>query len=85
MDECLQVLDERKECPNDEILVQQVRLQLIVEKTTLGPFHDAAIESPENARGPPSLYLETVHGQLLDIKTKLLAQPQTDGKLLSAN
>jgi hypothetical protein len=85
MEECLQVLDEIKECPNDEILVQQVRLQLIVEKMALGTFHDAAMESPEHAREPPSLYLETVHTQFLDIKTKLLAQPQTDGKLLSAN
>jgi hypothetical protein len=85
MDECLQVLDERKECPNDETLVQQVRLQLIVEKMALGPFHDTAIESPENGKGPLSVYLETVHAQLLDIKTKLIAQPQTDGKLLPAN
>jgi hypothetical protein len=85
MDECLQVLDERKECPNDEILVQQVRLQLIVEKMALGTFHDPAIESPEHARAPLPLYLETVHAHLLDIKTKLLAQPQTDGKLLSTN
>ncbi|OQV07342.1 hypothetical protein CLAIMM_11793 [Cladophialophora immunda] len=31
MEECLVILDEKKECPNDAILVQQVRLQLIVE------------------------------------------------------
>ncbi|KAF2807184.1 uncharacterized protein BDZ99DRAFT_500451 [Mytilinidion resinicola] len=32
MEECLIILDEKKECPNDAILVQQVRLQLIVER-----------------------------------------------------
>jgi hypothetical protein len=85
MDECLQVLDDRKECPNDEILIQQVRLQLIVEKMALETCHDAAMESPEHAREPQSLYLEAVHAQLLDIKTKLLAQPQIDGQLLSAD
>jgi hypothetical protein len=82
MDECLQVLEERKECPNDEVLVQQVRLQLIVEKMVLGTFHDAAMEFPEPARELPSLYPKIVYAQLHDIKTKLLAQPQTHGKLL---
>ena len=82
MDEDLQMLDERKECPNDDILVQQVRLQVIVEKMALGTLHDGAMESTEHTREPPSLYLETLHSELQDIKTKLLVQPHTDGKLL---
>jgi hypothetical protein len=32
MDACLRILDEKNECPNDAILVQQVRLQMIVER-----------------------------------------------------
>jgi hypothetical protein len=84
MNECLRLLDEAKECPNDEILVQQVRLQLIVEKRALGTFHDGAIESTENMGDPPSFYLERLHTQLQDIKTKILAQPQTNGKLFCA-
>lgn len=85
MDECLQVLDESKECPNDEILVQQVRLQLIIEKMAIGIVYDVAMESPEHARDLPSLYFAAVNAQLHDIKTKLLAQPQTDGKPLCAD
>jgi hypothetical protein len=85
MDESLQMLGQRKECYNDEILVQQVRLQLIVEQMARGTLHDGAMESIEHAREPLSLCLRTAHSQLQDIKTKLLAQPQTDGKLLCTN
>ena len=77
------MLDEGKECPNDEILVQQVRLQLIAEKTNLGTVYDEALESTEHRRESPSLYPKTICSQLRDIKTELLAQPQTDCKLLS--
>lgn len=45
MNECLQVVDERRERLTDEILVQQVRLQLIVEKVTLGTWNDGAMET----------------------------------------
>ena len=82
MDECLQMLDERKECLDDEILVQQVRLQLIAEKLALGTVYDGAIGRDEHTREPPSLYLENLRSQLQDIRTKLLTQPETDGKLL---
>ncbi|KAE8451746.1 hypothetical protein EG329_003203 [Mollisiaceae sp. DMI_Dod_QoI] len=76
MDECLQMLDERKECLNDEILVQQVRLQLIVEKMALSALHKAT-ESTEHTREPPPLYLQNLQSQLQAIKIKLLAQPDT--------
>ena len=82
MEECLQIVDERKECPNDEILVQQVRLQLLVEKMGQGTGRDGTMDSPAHTRGPPSLYSETLYSKLQDIKTHLLNQPQTDGKLL---
>jgi hypothetical protein len=32
LDECLQILDEQKECANDEILIQLVKMRLIIEK-----------------------------------------------------
>lgn len=81
MDECLQALDERKECLNDEILVQQVRLQLLIEKTALSTLHDGAMKSAEHTREPSSLYSESIHSQLQDIKIELLSRPKTDGKL----
>ena len=81
MDECLQILGETKECPNDEILVQQVRLRLIVEKTFWETSFDVAVDSTEHAREPSSLCLEALGSQLQDIKSQLLTQTQTDGKL----
>lgn len=45
MNECLQEVDERRECLTDEILAQQVRLQVIVEKVTLGTWNDGAMET----------------------------------------
>jgi hypothetical protein len=82
LDECLQILDESKECLNDEILVQQVRLQLIVEKMALGTMYGGVKESSEHTREHHFLSRETLHAQFQDIKTMLLAQTQTDGKLL---
>ena len=83
MDECLQILDERKECLNDEILVQQVRLQLILEKMTQGTLPDGAVEITEHTRETSFHPLETLHSRLHAIKTQLLDQPQIDGRLLS--
>jgi hypothetical protein len=85
MNECLHVLDEGKQCPNDEILVQLVRLQLIAEKTNLSTVYDEALESIEHGSESPSLYPETFRSQLQDIKTDLPDQPQIDGKLLSSS
>ena len=80
MDECLQMLDERNECPNDRILVQQVRLQLIVEKMALGTSHEGALESIEQSE-QTSFFLENLHSQLQSVKTSLLAKFQSNGKL----
>lgn len=83
MNEYLQVLDETQECLNDEILVQQVRLQLIVEKVTVGTWYDGVIETAEHIRAPPSFYLQALHSQLQEFKNKLSPQSQRNGKLSS--
>lgn len=85
MDECLQVLDETQECHTDEILVQQVRLQMIVEKVTLGTWYDGVIETAEHIRAPPSFYLQALHSQLQEVKNKLPPQSQRNGKLSFTN
>jgi hypothetical protein len=79
MGECLQILDETKECPNDEILVQQVRLQLIVERINLGTWDEGA-EPPEQNREPSPLYLQALHSQLQEVKNKLPPESQNNGK-----
>jgi hypothetical protein len=81
MDECLQVLDETKECPNDEILVHQVRLQLIIERMALCVSQDRAIKPMENEEYS-SVYLQSLHSQLQGVKVDLLAGFQNNGKVL---
>lgn len=71
MDECLQILDQTKECPNDEILVQQVKLQLIVERLALSTPSKGAVEDTGH-REPGSFYLENLQSQLQTLKTSLL-------------
>ena len=79
MDECLQVLEESQECATDEILVQQVRLQLIVENVTLDAWNDKPIKTPL------SFYLQALHSQFQTVKNKLPAQSQCTGELSTAN
>ncbi|KAF7595463.1 hypothetical protein BBP40_005799 [Aspergillus hancockii] len=49
LDDCLKVLDDEKECLNDDILVQQVRLQRIAEAATRSTSHHGVIGTTENA------------------------------------
>jgi hypothetical protein len=85
MDECLQTLAEKQECPADEVLVQQVKLQLIVEKVAQIPWHDGEIENTESIRAPPALYLKALQSQLQEVKRKLPPELQRNGKLSSTN
>lgn len=81
MEECLQTLAEKQECPTDEVLVQQVRLQLIVGKVAQAPWHDGEIENAEPIRAPPAFYLKALQSQLQGIKSKLTPESQLNGKL----
>ena len=81
MDASLEMLEQKQECLNDEILVQQVRLQLIVEKTNLGIWHDETTENTEHTRAPPLFYFQGLQSQLQEIKNKLLYQSQQNGNL----
>ena len=74
MDECLRILDERQECATDEILVQQVRLQLLVERVTLDTWTDKPM------RAPLSFYLQALHSQFQEIKDKLPPHSQRTSK-----
>lgn len=85
MDECLRILDEWKECLADEILVQQVRLQLIVEKAALGTWNDGAMESAEHVKMPLSFYLQALHSQLREVKNSLSLQSQRNSEVSAAD
>ena len=71
MDECLQILDQTKGCLNDNILVQQVKLQLTIEKLALSTPSKGAVETT-GQRESGSFYLENLHSQLQALKTSLL-------------
>lgn len=74
MDDCLQILSDENECSNDEVLVKQVQLQLIIEKTNQQALYDGA-------REPTYTYLEGLYSQLQDIKESVLCKPQRNGRL----
>ncbi|KAI4285158.1 MAG: hypothetical protein L6R35_004724 [Caloplaca aegaea] len=71
LDECLEVLNEKHESPIDDILVQQVRMQLIVEKVTRGPWNDGAIKTAEHSNVPLCFYLNALQSQLQEVKSKI--------------
>lgn len=76
MEECLQVLDEAQECPYDQILVEQVRLQLIVEKMAL------CTSLAGNALFAESVKLQAqhLHAQLQGIRARILDEFADNGK-----
>jgi hypothetical protein len=78
MDECLQVLDEEKECPNDHILVQQVRLQLVAEKAAALASNNNKGKSAEQ-RQTSLQHVEILHPELLEVKTNILHGSQNHG------
>lgn len=81
MDECLEILDERKECLNDDFLVQQVRLHLILEKLALGTLFNSTMDSIDHRRLVVS-YNEKLYFQFQVLKTSLLKGSSRNGKLL---
>lgn len=71
LDECLRMLDEKKECSNDEILVQQVRLQFIAEEAARSMWHGRHVSSGNEV---------DFHAQLENAKASLLANSPKKGE-----
>lgn len=81
MDECLRILSANPDCPNDETLVQQVRLQLIVEK--VGHWQEGATENgTESAKAPPSFFLQALKSQVQEVSTQTSFHSQSNGTLI---
>ncbi|PWY70281.1 hypothetical protein BO70DRAFT_299324 [Aspergillus heteromorphus CBS 117.55] len=76
MDECLHVLSEHPECLNDEVLIHQVRLQLINEKIHLSDWHGGLAATHEPLKAPTSLYLHAMESQLGAAQNKLSLHSQ---------
>ncbi|KAF7155365.1 hypothetical protein CNMCM5623_007436 [Aspergillus felis] len=73
MKECLEVLTERKETPNDAVLVQLVRIQLVVDKVIRRSWDESGItaECLDNPRLPTSFFIQTMQQQLQSIKGRI--------------
>ena len=82
MEECLQTLAAEQECPLDEVLVQQVRLQLVVEKVTQASWHEGWTVHGACAEVPPAFYIKALQSQLQDIKRGFSAESMRNGKLV---
>ncbi|KAK4654465.1 hypothetical protein QC762_403520 [Podospora pseudocomata] len=76
MEESLQFLTQRHEWEGDDLLVAQVKIQLIVEQ-----LNRATSQSIDNA--PPSYYLSALHTQLTNVKTQLPSHLQQNDTILS--
>lgn len=83
MDECLQMIDEKKECLNDDILVQQVRLQLFIERMSRDALQSVARDSTRNTREPTPHHAGglQLYSDLHEVRAQLLARPEIDGRL----
>lgn len=72
LDESLQIVGEQKECLNDDILVQLVRMRLIVEKNRT---RRASLNDTSDAVGPA----EDEGALFLDVKVEILESSPRDG------
>jgi hypothetical protein len=74
MDECLLVLSQQREWEGDDLLVAQVKVQLVVEQLTR-----VTSQSPDGI--PPAYVLATFRTQLQSTKAQLPVHLQHNGQL----
>lgn len=79
MDECLQVLTGSQDYPGDEILVTQVRLQLLTDIVTRAAEGVSYGGHSSQRSGTPSLYLKALHSDLATIKRSIPPNLQQNG------
>ncbi|KAL4744771.1 hypothetical protein BDW72DRAFT_74764 [Aspergillus terricola var. indicus] len=79
MADCLRRVEEQRECINDEILVQQVRLQQITDNISMAA---GLTPTSDSVQVPPAFYLRSMHNQLQSIQPRVAAQPQAHKILL---
>ena len=69
--DCLRQLSEDPECPEDEVLVLCVRMQLVVEKAVLSDWYENVFESSPRFQATPLLLFQTAFAQLEEVKNSL--------------
>jgi hypothetical protein len=73
MADCLRQVEEERECINDEILVQQVRLQQITDNISMTT---GLASTSDSIQVPPAFYLRSMHNELQSIQPRVAEQPQ---------
>jgi hypothetical protein len=76
-DECLNVLEEKKEYPTDNLLVHLVRLQLICNKGSALTLNDALGDADVGV--PTDLYVKTLKSQLDNLKHSVYPELASNG------
>lgn len=70
-DECLQILQETKECPNDELLVCLIRVQLISNKVSTISWNDTFPVGDGGKQFPREFYTHALRSQLEEVERSL--------------
>jgi hypothetical protein len=81
LDECLRLLEEKKDYPTDHLLVYLVRVQLICNKGAASTWND--IFGGVGTRVPADFYVETLKSQLDDLDRSIPLELKSNGILNS--
>lgn len=77
LDECLRLLEEKKDYPTDNLLVYLVRVQLICNQGAASTWNDifGAVET----RVPADFYVKTLKSQLDDLDRSIPPELKSNG------
>jgi hypothetical protein len=78
LDECLRILEERKEYPTDTLLVYCVRLQLINERVAQAPWNDSYGGAPSTRLA--EFHLNALQSQLETVKQRIPVELQSNSR-----
>lgn len=74
MSECLEMLTESRETPNDIVLVQLVSFWLMVDKMSQGPWNVEHAADRQINRAPAAFHINAFESQLIELINKLPAE-----------
>jgi 3-methyladenine DNA glycosylase Mpg len=81
MKECLEVLTERKETPNDAVLVQLVQIQLVVDKVIRRSWDESGLTvEGSDPLLPTSFFIQTMHQQLQRVRSRISPESADNSK-----
>lgn len=75
------MLHDRRECADDEMLVHQVRVQLIDKKVAAAAWNDVSLEIAGTSKPPLSFFLQALRSQLQRIKSSCTPNLEESGEL----